>query len=53
MVVLPEMTGVGLVLIVVVLEALPVHPAVLVTVTVKVEAVFTEIVWVVAPVDQL
>ena len=52
-VVLPEMTGVGLVLIVVVLDAVPVHPAALVTVTVKVAAVFTEIVCVVAPVDQL
>ena len=42
--VLPEMDGAGLVLMVVVLEAVPVHPAALVTVTVNVEAVFTEIV---------
>ena len=51
--VVPVMVGVGFEFTVVVAEVLPVHPFPFVTVTVNVEAVFTEIVCVVAPVDQL
>ena len=47
------MTGAGFETTVVVTDAVPVHPFALDTVTVKVDAVVTEIVWVVAPVDQL
>ena len=47
------MVGVSAVVTVVVADAEPVQPLPLVTVTVKVFAVFTEIVCVVAPVDQL
>ena len=49
----PEITGVGSVLTVVVTRVLPVQPLPFVTVTVNVPAVFTEMVWVLAPVDQL
>ena len=49
----PLMDGVGLALTVVVFESLPVQPLPSVTVTVTVVAVFTLIVCVVAPIDQL
>ena len=49
----PVIVGVGFGLTVVVAEALPEHPLAFVTVTVNVPAVLTEIVCVVAPVDQL
>ena len=49
----PLIDGDGAVLTVMVLDAEPVHPFALVTVTVNVPAVVTEIVCVVAPVDQL
>ena len=47
------MGGEGMLLIDVVTDALPVHPAPLLTITVKVPGVLTIIVCVVAPVDQL
>ena len=47
------MDGVGFETTVVVADALPVQPEALLTVTVKVPAVLPELVWVVAPVDQL
>ena len=51
--VLPVMDGVGFAFTVVVLESFPVQPLPSVTVTVTVVAVFTLMVCVVAPVDQL
>ena len=51
--VLPLMDGVGFGFTVVVAKMEPVHPFASVTVTVNVPAVLTEMVCVVAPVDQL
>ena len=50
---LPVMTGLGLGFTVVEADAVPVQPPAFVTVTVNVDAVLTETVCVVAPVDQL
>ena len=49
----PLMLGVGFAFTVVVADALAEHPSLFVTVTVKVPAVLTNIVCVVAPLDQL